>query len=59
MTEAKFFIIASFMIANLASSGQGLKDYQDIINIDDDFETMNSNIDELKSIDVKLSLDNQ
>jgi hypothetical protein len=40
------------LIFSISSYGQGLKDYSDIIDFDDEYETMNSNINELKSRDL-------
>jgi len=47
-----FNLFALSLIISLSGFGQGLKNYSDIINIDDVYETANSNLNELRSKDL-------
>ncbi len=40
------------LIVSISGFGQGLKDYSDIIDIDDEYETTKSNLHEIKTIDL-------
>lgn len=40
------------LLISISSFGQGLKDYSDIINIDDEYQTTQSNLNELKKFDL-------
>jgi hypothetical protein len=50
MKGISLYIIILFV--SITIYGQGLKDYADIINIDDEYEAKMSNLDELKALDV-------
>lgn len=46
------FLLINSLIVSISSCGQGLNDYSDIIYIDDEFEVLNSNIDEIRTKDI-------
>jgi hypothetical protein len=50
MKQISIFIFSLFI--SISIFGQGLKDYSDIIDIDDEYEAVNSNLNELRTRDL-------